>query len=151
MRTRRSQRAFTLAEVIVTIVVVGTALVVLTQGIALGIRADARSERHTMATIALDEVVARLLTGEMSLTENSEGTLEEAADGYRYAVEVDRPGDPPDFVHASITVSWGADEQGRDAAGELVAERWFYEGQSAEEGGVTRGPQVGSAEGGGRR
>ena len=42
--TRR--RGFTLAEVLVTIVVVGTALVVLSQGIALALKTDARADRH---------------------------------------------------------------------------------------------------------
>ena len=151
IRQARRDRGFTLAEVLVTIVVVGTALVVLTQGIALGVRADARAERHTMAAMVLNETVARLETGEISLTENSDGEFEQIAPGYHYRVELETPGDPPDLTYASITIGWGADDRGRNPAGELFAARWFYRGESDEEGGVTRGPQVGSAEQGGGR
>lgn len=144
-------RGFTLAEVLVSIVIVGTALTVLAQGIALGLRGDAQAERHTMATLMLDEVVARLETGEISATEGSEGELPDVADGYQYAVAIETATDPPDLVKARITVSWGADERGRDPAGSLVAERWLYRGQADAEGGVTRGPTIGSAQQGGQR
>jgi len=42
-------------------------------------------------------------------------------------------------------VYWGADDRGDGAAGELLAERWLYQGtEESEEGGVTRGPGEGS-------
>jgi len=141
---RRRVEGFTLAEVLVSIVIVGTALTVIAQGIALGLRGDAMAERHTMASQVLDEVVARLETGEISLTEDSEGELPDLAEGYRYEVDVEAFTDPPDLVKARITVAWGADERGRDPAGSLAAERWLYRGQAASEGGVTRGPTIGS-------
>jgi prepilin-type N-terminal cleavage/methylation domain-containing protein len=141
----RRSRGFTLAEVLVSIVVVGTALVVLSQGIALGVKTDAKAERQTMAAVVLDEVAARLKTGEIATDEDSEGTLDDVAPGYGYRVAMETPGDPPDFRVATITVIWGADERGEFAAGELTAERWIYEGTTEdEEGGVTKGPEVGS-------
>ncbi len=144
-RLRRRCRAFTLAEVLVTIVVVGTALVVISQGVALGLKTDARADRATMAAIVLDEVATRLQTGEIPVDEDSEGSLEEVAPGYGYRVVVETPGDPADFRQATITVLWGADERGENAAGELTAQRWIYDGTpEEEEGGVTRGPDTGS-------
>jgi prepilin-type N-terminal cleavage/methylation domain-containing protein len=139
------RRGFTLAEVLVTIVVVGTALVVISQGVALALKTDARADRATMAAIVLDEVATRMQTGEIPTDEDSEGSLEDVAAGYGYQVSVETPGDPADLRHATITVRWGADERGENPAGELTAERWIYDGTAEEEeGGVTRGPESGS-------
>lgn len=142
---RRRRRGFTLAEVLVTIVVVGTALVVISQGIALGLKTDARADRATMAGIVLDEVATRLQTGEIPTDEDSEGSLDDIAPGYGYRVQMETAGDPPQLRTAVITVIWGADERGAGAAGQLTAERWIYEGKAEnEEGGVTKGPETGA-------
>ena len=67
----------------------------------------------------------------------------EVADGFRWKVEVETPGAPADLVHATITVTWGADANGEAPAGSRTAVRWFYRPPAAAPGGVTRGPNLG--------
>lgn len=137
------RRGFTLVEILVTIVIVGTALTAILQALALGVRAGGSADRRTIAGVMLGEAVARIETGEIPLTEDSEGEWPEVAEGFRWKVEVETPGAPADLVHATITVTWGADDNGEAPAGSRTAVRWLYKPPAAATGGVTRGPNLG--------
>ncbi len=145
-------RGFTLIEVLVTVVVVGTALTVILQGAGLGVRAAGAAERKTTAALLAEDVAARLETGEVSLTEDSAGDFGGAAPGYEYAVSVQTLADPPDLVVATIEISWGMDDSGSAPAGTYALERWIYRPPaSSTAGGVTRGPNLGTSDRGSTR
>ena len=75
MKRPRPTRAFTLMEVIVTVIVLGTGIVLLAQGLTAAIRSNARVQRVTRAAMVADEVFQRMELGEIDFMTQGEGTL----------------------------------------------------------------------------
>lgn len=68
-------RGFTLMEVLVTLVVLGTGIVLLSQGITAAIRSAARAERTTRAAQVADEIFNRMEIGEIDFQTQGDGDL----------------------------------------------------------------------------
>jgi hypothetical protein len=58
------------------LVVLGTGLVLLSQGLTAAIRSSAKAERTTRAALVADEVFQRMETGELDFLVDTEGSLD---------------------------------------------------------------------------
>ncbi|GEM_PF-1151432 len=74
---RRRNAGFTLVEVIVAVVILGTGVAMMAQGVTAAIRANARVQRITRASMAADEIFQRMEIGEIDVQTQNEGTLED--------------------------------------------------------------------------
>lgn len=145
------RRAFTLMEVLVTVVILGTAIVMLAQGLTGAIRANARVQRVSLAAVAADEVFQRMELGEIDFLSQSTGsfadfgpveilTEEEAAwrSAYSWHAEV-TDGDAENLYRVTLVIAW--DDQGPESQRAWTFERLFYKADEAEEEETQAGPQ----------
>lgn len=81
--SRRS--GFTLMEVLVSLVIVVSAITVIAQGFSSGAQAAASARNESTAARLAGQKIAELETGEISLTQGTSGTFDDYA-GFRYEI-----------------------------------------------------------------
>jgi hypothetical protein len=132
-------------EVIVTVMVLGTGIVVLTQGLTAAIRSSAAASRTSEATLAADEIFQRMEIGEIDFTTQSEGVLSDfgpsgesgaGEDGesyrsvFRWYADTSL-WDGEELYRVALTVSW--DEMGPESEKSIQVVRLFYKPQDEAE------------------
>jgi type II secretory pathway pseudopilin PulG len=115
-------------EVIVCVVVLGTGIVLLAQGLSGALRGAARVQRTVRAAQVADEVFARMETGEIDFLAETEGTLAEMG----YAAGESGAGEEEEayrtvFAWNAGVQTWGFDDLYR------VTLRITWEGLGSEE------------------
>lgn len=123
-------------EVLVTLVVLGTGIVLLAQGLTAGIRAASRAERLTRAVQVADEIFERMAIGEIDFQTQTEGSLDEIGPGddleseteayrsaYRWRSQVET-GVEENLFEVTLVVTW--DDLGEEAGRSFEATRLFY-------------------------
>lgn len=152
------RNGFTLMEVIVTVVVLGTGIVLLAQGVTAAIRSNARVQRLTRAAAVADEIFHRMEIGEIDYASQSEGNLEDTGPDpgfsgageeeeayrsvYRWYAAAQTWGDDT-LYRVDLTVSW--DETGPDSYRSFTFSRLFHlPPETEDEGTGTQGAGAGA-------
>jgi prepilin-type N-terminal cleavage/methylation domain-containing protein len=129
---------FTLMEVLVAMVVLGTGIVLLSQGLTAAIRSSAQAERTTRACGVADEILQRMETGEIDFLSETDGTLdafeaegatldEEGEESYRQAyrwISDVTPWTVDDLYQVTLRVTWT--DTGFETEKYFEAVRLFY-------------------------
>ncbi len=98
-------RGFTLLEVLVTLVILGTVLAVVAQGFTWGGRVTGEAAQETLAAMLADRVMTDLETGETSLVQGDSGDFEDH-DGFRYEIETEADEEIEGLYEVSVTVTY---------------------------------------------
>jgi type II secretory pathway pseudopilin PulG len=138
-------------EVMVTVIVLGTGIVLLAQGLTAAIRSSAKVQRVTRAAVVADEIFQRMELGEIDFTTQSEGSLEDVGpEGGSSGAEEDEEvyrsvfrwyadvqmWEVEDVYRVALTVTWDDIGPETDRSWEFV--RLFYVPPEDEE--ETSGP-----------
>jgi hypothetical protein len=108
-------------EVIVAVIVLGTGIVMLSQGLTAAIRSAARVQRVTRAAVVADEIFQRMESGEIDFMTETEGDLlsvgpmmgfsgageeeESHREVFRWKAQVEQ-GTLEDLWRVTLSVSW---------------------------------------------
>jgi len=141
MRQRRTSQGFTLMEVMVTVIVVGTAIAVIANGFAAGTRTTSRIEQTTRAAFLATELVSQLETEEVDFLTETEGDFSEEAETgavgavgsaeYKWRLTVAEAGEE-DLYKVKIEVTW-ADTFDEENPRTFELVRYFYRQPEDEE------------------
>jgi type II secretion system protein I len=109
------RRGFTLLEVIVSLVVLTTGLVMVMEAFTVGLRASAAADRRTMAALLLQDKMEELKKEPLLTAGSDEGDFGEDFADYNWRVDISET-ETPGLVHVEVTVMWegrrGEDELG---------------------------------------
>lgn len=98
-------RGFTLMEVLVTLVILGTVIAVVAQGFTWGGEMTGKAAQETLAAMLADRVMTDLETGETSLVQGDSGDFEDH-DGFRYEIETEADVEIEGLYEVSVTVTY---------------------------------------------
>ncbi len=109
---KKTTRGFTLLEVMIAVAVLGIAMVAIHHGQAQGIRAQARTQEITLATLKGMELVtekAFINRSELPRSgESEEGTFDEPYDYMHWSLRVEDNEFVPERIQdVYVTISWG--------------------------------------------
>ncbi len=102
---KRDDRGFTLIEVLVSLVVVATALTILSQGFLAGGRASATAQRVTVAAMLADSKMAECEAGIQAVNAAASGTFEPERPDYSWELQSETS-TPQELLQVTITVTW---------------------------------------------
>ena len=105
-------RGFTLLEVLVTLVIMGTVLAVVAQGFTWSGRATGEASQETTAAMLADQKMAELETGEASLLQGDSGEFE-GFEGFSYEIETDADEENEGLYEVTVTVTYTNGEEDR--------------------------------------
>ena len=145
MRRWQPNRAFTLMEVMVTAIVLGTGILLLVQGLTAAIRSSAAVSQTTRASLVADEIFHRMEIGEIDFTTQGQGVVEdfgptagtsgagEEEESYRsvfrwYAET--STWEEEDLYRVELTVTW--DDIGPESDRSITFVRLFYKPEEEE-------------------
>jgi general secretion pathway protein I len=111
---------FTLLEVMVAVAVLGIAMTTIHYGQAQSIRAQARTQNVTLATMkAMEKMEEILTTGRFELPgigESEEGVFDSPHDFLHWSIRVEENAFAPQMIKdVYLTISWDTDDEGRPA------------------------------------
>lgn len=98
-------RGFTLMEVLVTLVILGTVIAVVAQGFTWGGRVTGEAAQETLAAMLADRVMTDLETGETSLVQGDSGDFEDQ-EGFRYEIETKANEELEGLYEVTVTVTY---------------------------------------------
>ena len=105
-------RGFTLLEVLVTLVILGTVLAIVAQGFTWSARTTGEAAQETLAAMLADLKMTELETSEASLVQGDSGEFEDHQ-GFRYEIETEADEENEGLYEVSVTVSWKDGEDDR--------------------------------------
>ncbi len=105
-------RGFTLLEVLVTLVILGTVLAVVAQGFTWSGRATGEAAQETLAAMLADKIMTDLETGETSLVQGDSGDIEDH-EGFQYEIETEADEELEGLYEVSVTISYDHGEEER--------------------------------------
>ena len=105
-------RGFTLLEVLVTLVILGTVLAVVAQGFTWGGRATGEAAQESLADMLADMKISELETGEVSLMQGDSGDFEEY-ENFRYEIETDADEENEGLYSVSVSIFYKEGEEER--------------------------------------
>ena len=113
-----SRKGFTLLEVMVAVAILGIAMTTIHYGQAQSIRAQARTQNVTLATIkAMEKMEEILTTGRFELPgigESEEGVFEPPFDFLRWSLRVEENAIVPEQIKdVYVTISWDTQAEDR--------------------------------------
>ena len=116
-------RGFTLIEVLVTLVILGTVLAVVAQGFTMAGRATGNAAQESLAVMLADQKMTELETGETSLVQGDSGEFEEH-EGFQYEIETEVDEENEGLYEVSVTITYqdGGEERSY-ALHRLIRER----------------------------
>jgi type II secretory pathway pseudopilin PulG len=137
-------------EILVALVVLGTGIVLLSQGLTAAVRSSAKAERTTRAALVADEVFQRMEIGELDFLADTEGTLDafdpqtgvEPAEEevyrsvYRWGADV-VAGSVEGLYQVTLVVTWN--DTGIESGHSFEAVRLFYRPPEEESSGSASG------------
>ena len=111
-----SRKGFTLLEVMVAVAILGIAMTTIHYGQAQSIRAQARTQNVTLATMkAMEKMEEILTTGRFELPgigESEEGVFEPPYDFLRWSLRVEENAIVPEQIKdVYLTISWDIQEE----------------------------------------
>jgi hypothetical protein len=133
-------------EVMVTVIVLGSGILLLAQGLTAAIRSSAAVARTHRATLVADEVFHRMEIGEIDFTTQAQGSVEdfgptagtsgagEEEESYRSAFEwfaTTSLWEEEDLYRVELTVTW--DGIGPETDRSITFVRLFYQPEEEEE------------------
>ena len=105
-------RGFTLLEVLVTLVILGTVLAVVAQGFTWSGRATGEAAQESLAVMLADMKISELETGEVSLMQGDSGDFEEH-ENFRYEIETDADEENEGLYSVSVSIFYKEGEEER--------------------------------------
>ena len=105
-------RGFTLLEVLVTLVILGTVLAVVAQGFTWSGRATGEAAQESLAVMLADMKISELETGEISLMQGDSGDFEEY-ENFRYEIETDADEENEGLYSVSVSIFYKEGEEER--------------------------------------
>ena len=106
------KRGFTLLEVLVTLVILGTVLAVVAQGFTWSGRATGEAAQESLAVMLADMKISELETGEISLMQGDSGDFEEY-ENFRYEIETDADEENEGLYSVSVSIFYKEGEEER--------------------------------------
>tara|TARA_B100001964_G_C13912181_1_gene456421 strand:- start:288 stop:659 length:372 start_codon:yes stop_codon:yes gene_type:complete len=106
------KRGFTLLEVLVTLVILGTVLAVVAQGFTWSGRATGEAAQESLAVMLADMKISELETGEISLMQGDSGDFEEY-ENFRYEIETDADEENEGLYSVSVSIFYKEGEEDR--------------------------------------
>lgn len=105
-------RGFTLMEVLVTLVILGTVIAVVAQGFTWGGEMTGKAAQETLAAMLADRVMTDLETGETSLVQGDSGDFEDQ-EGFRYEIETEANEELEGLYEVTVTVTYNEGNEER--------------------------------------
>ena len=105
-------RGFTLLEVLVTLVILGTVLAIVAQGFTWSARTTGEAAQETLAAMFADLKMTELETGEASLIQGDSGDFEDHGE-FQYEIETEADEENEGLYEVSVTVTWSDGEEER--------------------------------------
>ena len=99
------RRGFTLLEVIVSLVLLATGLVMVMEAFTVGLRTSAAADRRSVAALLLQDKMEELKKEPLLTSGSDEGDFGEDFEEYMWRVDISET-DVPGLVHVAVTVSW---------------------------------------------
>ena len=110
-RGQMSRHAFTFAEVLAAMVLVGIVLPVVVRGVVLAGRAGVISQQRRIATRLADNLLTSLVATDEWLTSADEGDFGEEWPGFSWQLQTEESGLLEGLVEVSVHVSFAVEEQ----------------------------------------
>ena len=105
-------RGFTLLEVLVTLVILGTVLAVVAQGFTYSGRVTGEAAQESLAVMLADLKMTELETGEVSLVQGDSGDFENH-EGYRFEIETEAEEEYEGLYAVTVSVFYEEGEEER--------------------------------------
>ena len=100
-----NRRAFTLLEVLVSLVVVTAGLTIIAQGFLTGGRASVASQNETLATMLAESKMAELEAGILSTQSSASGTFEPERPDFSWSLEPESTA-TSGLAQMTLTITW---------------------------------------------
>ncbi len=105
-------RGFTLLEVLVTLVILGTVLAIVAQGFTYSGRVTGEAAQESLAVMLADLKMTELETGEVSLVQGDSGDFENH-EGYRFEIETEAEEEYEGLYAVTVSVFYEEGEEER--------------------------------------